>query len=126
MLIEINQENINSLINELNNIEKLEVNYKETDKKDDEIKYNEYLFKVNVADSEGIIYMFSNLFKQYKINITDMDTYIKNAANTGFPIFFLKSNIIIPMKCNIDELTKELDNIAQKNNIEYKLIRSNY
>ena len=46
-----------------------------------------------------------------------MDTYIKNAANTGFPIFFLKSNIIIPMKCNIDELTKELDNIAQKNNI---------
>ena len=125
MLIEINQDKIDSLIKELNEIESLDVNYKETDKKDVRNQYNEYLFKVNVADSEGIIYMFSNLFKKYKINITNMDTYIKNAANTGFPIFFLKSNIMVPLKCNITELTKELDDIAQKNNVDYKFTETN-
>ena len=126
MLIEINSEDVKLLVQELNNIENLEVNFKETDLKEKKNKYNEYSFKVNVADSEGIIYMFSNLFKQYKINITDMDTYIKNAANTGFPIFFLKANIMIPEKCDIEELTKNLDRIAQKNNIEYKLMNNYY
>ena len=125
MLIEIKSDNIDSLINELNEIEKLEISFKKTDKKENEIKYNEYSFKVNVADSGGIIYIFSNLFKEHKINITDMDTYIKNAANTGFPIFFLKANIMIPEKCDIEELTKNLNRIAQKNNIEYKLIKNN-
>ena len=125
MLIEITPDNISSLIIELNKIEELEVNYKETNKKENKVNYNAYSFKVNVADSEGIIYMFSNLFKEYKINIVDMDSYIKNAANTGFPIFFLKSNIFIPDTCNIKKLTKDLDDIAQKNNFEYKLIRNN-
>ena len=58
------------------------------------------------------------------LNIIDMDTYIKNAANTGFPIFFLKSNIMIPNNCDIKQLTEELNNIAQKNNFEYKLIET--
>ena len=66
MLIEIKSDNIDSLINELNKIEKLEISFKKTDKKENEIKYNEYSFKVNVADSGGIIYIFSNLFKEHK------------------------------------------------------------
>ena len=40
-------------------------------------------------------------------------------------IFFLKANIMIPEKCNIEELTKNLNRIAQKNNIEYKLMKNN-
>ena len=125
LLIEIDEINVKSLINELQNIQGLKINYKKTEKKQSEKKYNNYLFKVSVADSEGIIYLFSNLFKQYNINIVDMDSYIKNAANTGYPIFFLKSNIIIPAKCNIKKLSDDLDEIAQNNNIEYKLVKSN-
>ena len=125
LLIEIDKKNIKTLINKLDKIEDLKINYKKTQEKQCDKKYSDYLFKVNVADSEGIIYLFSNLFKQYNINIVDMDTYIKNAANTGFPIFFLKSNIIIPIECNIKKLTNDLNEVAQKNSIEYKLIRNN-
>ena len=125
MLIEIPENNIDPLINNLNEIENLDAAYKLTNEQVEGNQYDEYLFKVSVADNEGIIYMFSNLFKQHKINIVNMDTYIKNAANTGFPIFFLKSNIMVPLKCNIEKLTKELDSISQKNNIDYKLIKTN-
>ena len=58
---------------------------------------------------------------EFDINIIEMDTYIKNAANTGFPIFFLKSTLGIPLSANLDQLTKKLDLIAEKNNIGYKL-----
>ena len=97
MLIEIPEENIDHLMNNLNQIEGLDTIYKLTNQKNAKSQYNEYSFKVSVADNEGIIYMFSNLLKQYKINIINMDTYIKNAANTGFPIFFLKANIMVPL-----------------------------
>jgi len=125
MLIEIPEENIDHLMNNLNEIEGLDAIYKLTNQKNEKSQYNEYSFKVSVADNEGIIYMFSNLFKQYKINIINMDTYIKNAANTGFPIFFLKANIMVPLESSIEELTFEIDKISQKNNIDYKLIKIN-
>ena len=84
------------------------------------ISRNTYL-KISVADNEGIIYLYSNLFKAFEINIINIDTHIKNAANTGFPIFFLEASIMIPLNCDMEEFESELETISQKNNIKYKL-----
>ena len=121
MLIEIPENNIDNLMANLNEIDSLNAIYKLTDQKKEKTHFTKYTFKISVADNEGIIYLYSNLFKTFNINIVNMDTYIKNAANTGFPIFFLKANIMIPLNCNMQELEIELEKISQKNNIEYKL-----
>ena len=121
MLIEISENNIKDLMEDLNEIDSLSVIYKLTDQKKEKTHFTKYLFKISVADNEGIIYLYSNLFKAFEINIINIDTHIKNAANTGFPIFFLEASIMIPLNCNMEEFESELETISQKNNIKYKL-----
>ena len=50
-----------------------------------------------------------------------METEINHAPITGFPIFNLNSILNIPDDLDIKIIKKDLKNIAQDNNIEYKL-----
>ena len=63
MLISIDGEKIDEFKNQLNNIIDLEVSFKETlININNENKYNKYSFTISVADNEGIIYLYSDLF----------------------------------------------------------------
>ena len=92
MLISIDETKINQFKTELNKIDDLELSFKQTLKRsNDELKYNKYSFTISVADNEGIIYLYSDLFKKNNINIEKMETEINNAPISGFPMFTLSS-----------------------------------
>ena len=121
MLVTIEKKKINDLKKELKNINDLDVSFKETNQKQNNIKYINYSFSITVADNEGIIYLYSDLFKKNQINIEKMETEINNAPISGFPMFVLNSLLNIPTDLNIGDFKRDLKNIAQENNIEYKL-----
>lgn len=121
MLVTIESSKIESLKKELNSFSELDVSFRHTNQKEKNIKCINYSFSISVADNEGIIYLYSDLFRKYRINIENMETEINNAPISGFPIFILKSLLNIPCDLDIIALKKELKNIAQENNIEYKL-----
>tara|TARA_Y100000994_G_scaffold207344_1_gene179836 strand:- start:887 stop:1399 length:513 start_codon:yes stop_codon:yes gene_type:complete len=122
MLVQISNENIKKLKNKLNEIKELNISYSHTNKKQNNINYINYSFSISVADNEGIIYLYTELFKKKNINIESMETEINHAPISGFPIFNLKSILNIPEDLDILIIKKELKNIAQENNIEYKLV----
>ena len=119
MLIKIPHDKINNLFKDLDNIEELEINYKITTTNKQTSNYTNFSFSISVADNEGIIYKFSDLFKKNKINIVNMDTFVKNAPNTGFPIFKLESILMIPNKLDLDKFKIDLKEIAEKNSIDF-------
>ena len=121
MLINIDKTKIKNLRKELKNINDLDVSFRETNQKQNNTKYINYSFSISVADNEGIIYLYSDLFKKNKINIEKMETQINNAPISGFPIFVLNSFLNVPNNLNITYFKKALKDIAQENNIEYKL-----
>jgi len=121
MLINIEKKNIRNLKEKLKDINDLKISFKETNPKENNMKYINYSFSITVADNEGIIYLYSNLFKKNQINIENMETEINNAPISGFPMFTMKSLLNIPTDLNIINFKKDLKDIAQENNIEYKL-----
>ncbi len=121
MLINIEKKNIRNLKEKLKDINDLKISFKETNPKENNMKYINYSFSITVADNEGIIYLYSNLFKKNQINIENMETEINNAPISGFPMFTMKSLLNIPTELNIINFKKDLKGIAQENNIEYKL-----
>ncbi len=121
MLIQINIENIKKLKNKLDEIEDLNISFSQTNRKKNKLKYINYSFSISVSDNEGIIYLYTDLFKNNNINIESMETEINHAPISGFPIFNLKSILNIPNDLDIKIIKKELKDIAQENNIEYKL-----
>ena len=110
MLIQLPIENTKKLFDELDTITELSINYKIT-KSNTKNNFTKYLFTINVADNEGIIYLYSNLFKKFNINIIDMESYVKNAANTGYPLFILNSTLNIPNNTDIQKFKSELNEL---------------
>ena len=119
MLIQAPLENTKKLFNELDLIQDLKINYKITKTKKENHNFSEYLFSINVADNEGIIYLYSNLFKKYNINILDMESYVRNAANTGYPIFILNSTLTIPENIDLKKFLEELNEISEKKDLDF-------
>ncbi len=119
MLVEISLNNTKELFSELDEITDLKINYKITPKKIADNTCSEYLFTINVADNEGIIYLYSNLFTEFNINILKMESYVKNAANTGYPIFILNSVLTVPDKIDLQKFKSKLIKISETNNIDF-------
>ena len=121
MLVAISKNNISELENKLKEIKDFNIYIKETDQFNKNIKYTKYTFAIDVADNEGIIYSFTELFKNKKINIEKMETEIKNAPISGFPMFILRTVIKIPNNLDIDDFKTSLKKIAKPNNVDYIL-----
>ena len=124
MLVKISKNNIKDLTQTLKKIKDLNIAIKITEGKTNLNKSSKYSFTVNTIDNEGIIYLFSDLFKKYNINIISMDTYLKNAPITGSPIFYLDSEIILNNKIDLNSLISDLKKVADENNIIFNLEKS--
>ena len=119
MLIALPDSNFSLLEGKLSNLANLNISFKITKKNQSKIEYHYFKFSVNVADNEGIIYTFSELFNKYKINIEKMETEVSYASITGAPVFNLKSKLSSQTNLNQVELELELKKIAEDNNIDY-------
>ena len=125
-LISIDENKIKKLEESLKNIEGLDItlskvltNSKTNDK-------DVYKFSLKGADSEGIVYTFTNYLQNQKINIKDLETEIKNAPVTGYPLFFLTATILIPNKLSSENIRKKLIELSHKHNVAIKLEAIDY
>ena len=123
MLVEISKDNINVLEESLKKVKNLNITINSTEVRSDSDNFIKYSFSINANDNEGIIYLFSDLFKKYDINITSMDSYLKNAPLTGSPVFYLDSEVMLNSKINLNDFKYELNRIADKNGIEFSFFK---
>ena len=114
--LEESLKSINGLDVKLN---KVSINSKTNDK-------DVYKFSLKGADSEGIVYTFTNYLQNQKINIKDLETEIKNAPVTGYPLFFLTATILIPNKLSSENIRKKLIELSHKHNVAIKLEAIDY
>jgi len=121
MLIKINKDKIDDLFDKLNKINDLTITGKITTEKTEITSFQYYDFSITIADNEGIVFIFSELFKKYKINILNMETEIKNAPITGSPIFLLQSTLMIPENINLNKFEIELNKAAEVESIDFSL-----
>ena len=121
MLVKIDKDKIEELFSKLNQINDLKVSGKPTRTKLNNAKFLHYDFSITIADNEGIVFIFSNLFKKYKINIVSMETEIRNAPITGSPFFSLHATLMIPKTINLETFKYELNETAEVESIDFNL-----
>jgi len=124
ILVTIAEKNIDNLFKKLKEIKNLKVTGKTTKTTTNNKDYLFYDFSIKIADNEGIVFIFSKLFKKYGINIINMETYLKNAPITGSPIFLLEATLMIPKSINIKTFNIELKETAEVESIEFNLRNS--
>tara|TARA_Y100000590_G_scaffold460387_1_gene619549 strand:+ start:1463 stop:1981 length:519 start_codon:yes stop_codon:yes gene_type:complete len=122
MVISVPKQNKNNLIDKINNIKELNVFIDNIKSEKQIIEYNNYLFNLECADNEGIIYYFTDYLQSEKINILKMETTTVNAPITGITLFQLDSIISIPNKLEINKLKLKLNSLSEKYNVTYKLL----
>ena len=124
MLVKINKDKIDDLFNKLNQINDLKITGKITKEKTENSTFKYYDFSITIADNEGIVFIFSELFKKYNVNILNMETAIKNAPITGSPIFSLKSTLMIPKNIDLKKFKNDIDKAAEVESIDFSLKNS--
>ena len=128
ILVSINDKYYDNLDNELKILSKKyeEIYYRLDVVKQDIIKNDDlYFFQMKGADTEGLVYIFTDYLSSKKINIESLETEIINAPITGHPLFLLKSLINIPDNTSIETLKVHLEELAEKNNVVIKLNKYN-
>tara|TARA_B100001750_G_scaffold217700_1_gene203248 strand:- start:339 stop:839 length:501 start_codon:yes stop_codon:yes gene_type:complete len=112
---------IESILSELKKIKDLEFSYKKikTDNLNNRIAKT-YLMKG--ADDQGIINTISEYFKNKKVNIIEIDTFIELAPITGAPLFNMKISIDSNNESDLNQMTKEISEISKNLNLDITLI----
>ena len=112
---------IESILSELKKIKDLELSYKKikTDNLNNRVAKT-YLMKG--ADDQGIINTISEYFKNKKVNIIEIDTFIELAPITGSPLFNMKISIDSNNESDLNQMTKEISEISKNLNLDITLI----
>tara|TARA_B100002052_G_C15829529_1_gene574660 strand:- start:1095 stop:1466 length:372 start_codon:yes stop_codon:yes gene_type:complete len=121
MLVKVNKDKIDDLFNKLNQINDLKITGKITKEKTENSTFKYYKFSITIADNEGIVFIFSELFKKYNINILNMETEIKNAPITGSPVFSLESTLMIPESIDLEKFKNDINIAAEVESIDFSL-----
>ena len=125
-LISIDENRIKELEESLKNIKGLDVTLNKVSINSKTNDKDIYKFSLKGADNEGIVYTFTNYLQNQKINIKDLETEIKNAPVTGYPLFFLSAIIMIPNKLSPENIRKKLIELSHKHNVAIKLEAIDY
>ena len=122
MLILINSkdEKVEKLNKALKKIKDLTVQIIKTNNNNTSYDYKFHLY-INGADNEGIVYQFSNYLSKIKMNIEEVNTYIKNAPVSATPLFMMDVIIGSKKELNQNKIIEELDQIAEKLGVEISL-----
>jgi len=120
ILIEIENKNIKSIKNKLQDIEDLKVDINNTNNVNKNYT-NKFHLYINGADNEGIVYSFSNYLTKLNINIEEVNTSIKNAPVSATPLFMMDIIITTNKELNKSIIIDDLNKIAEKLGVEIDL-----
>lgn len=113
------QENLKQALNGLSNNELSLL----IDDLDPEIADNQQLLTLSIIglDRPGIVQEFSKALASKALNIAKMHSVIESAAMSGGTLFKAEADIEAPDNLNFDTLNTEIEQIADKLDLEYTL-----
>ena len=121
VLIDIDNDKIESLRNNLNQITSLSFKFIETQSNTNNQFNNRYHLYINGADNEGIVHAFSNFLSSIDINIDEVSTKIENAPMSATPLFMMDIVIGSKTKLDIGDVSNNLNGIATKLGVDVSL-----
>ena len=121
VLIDIENDKIESLRNNLNQITSLSFKFIETQSNTNNQFNNRYHLYINGADNEGIVHAFSKFLSSIDINIDEVSTKIKNAPMSATPLFMMDIVIGSKTKLDIGDVSNNLNEIATKLGVDVSL-----
>ena len=124
ILTELDSKKIKKLQKELEQINNLQLQIITTKNKNKNYK-NKFHLYINGADNEGIVYSFSNYLSKVNLNIEEVNTSIKNAPMSATPLFMMDIIVATNQKNKINEIIKNLNEIAEKLGVEVNLKKIN-
>ena len=120
VLIDINNDKIESLRNNLNQITSLSFKFIETQSNTNNQFNNRYHLYINGADNEGIVHAFSKFLSSIDINIDEVSTKIENAPMSA-TLFMMDIVIGSKTKLDIGDVSNNLNEIATKLGVDVSL-----
>lgn len=121
VLIDIDNDKIESLRNNLNKITSLSFKFIETQSNTNNQFNNRYHLYINGADNEGIVHAFSKFLSNIDINIDEVSTKIENAPMSATPLFMMDILIGSKTKLDIGDVSNNLNEIATKLGVDVSL-----
>jgi len=71
------------------------------------------LLEIVGQDQPGIVRQISRVLANYGVNVEELETERGSAAMSGEMLFKATAKLRIPQSCNVDELRKQLEKIAE-------------
>lgn len=99
----------------------LKVVVEQTSTAGDEERPLRFALQVVGLDRPGIVKEVSRALAARNINVIEFDTHLSSAPMTGEPLFNASALIAAPSSANMDELSEQLDTIANELTIEIDL-----
>lgn len=72
-------------------------------------------------DRPGIVHEISHALAQQRVNVTELRSDVSSAPLSGEPLFQAMADAQVPRELNLDDLSAELDAVANELNIEISL-----
>ena len=87
------------------------------------IKAGALPFEINAysLDHPGIVQRLAHCLAERKINIRALDTHVRNAPESGQPLFSLHALVDVPAGESVAELRKTLVALGSEENIDFEL-----
>lgn len=78
-------------------------------------------FSLTGPDRPGIVLEITQALASYQINVEDLSTHCTSMPYSGEPLFEAEGILSLPADTNLDQLTEQLDNIADELALDIQL-----
>lgn len=80
-----------------------------------------YRLETVSLDSPGIVHSVTALFREYGINIEELETDTSSAPMTGAPMFHMNAVVAIPSSVRIHTLRERLEELQEERSLDFTL-----
>ena len=117
ILASVSEKNMDSLVQNLNEITELTIEIHETNLGDDEVERGEASIVLSGTDNEGLVYSLTEKLAEHNINIIEMNTGVVNAPMSGATLFLLNA-LVSYNKNQLENIKKELIKLSDELDID--------
>ena len=117
ILASAEENNISSLIQDLNRISELTIEPHETNLGDGKVEREEANIVLSGTDNGGLVYSLTEKLAEHNINIIEMNTGVVNAPMSGATLFLLNA-LVSYDKNQLKNLKKELIQLSDELDID--------
>ena len=117
ILASVSEKNMDSLVQNLNEITELTIEIHETNLGNDGVERGEASIVLSGTDNEGLVYSLTEKLAEHNINIIEMNTGVVNAPMSGATLFLLNA-LVSYNKNQLENIKKELIKLSDELDID--------